>query len=82
MYYLIPILDHFILKFFHNAIAFNDFIFKINRILLIVYSVRNSLKILFIFCESDAVKSIWNDFVQIIRYKYDIDFCISHTFFF
>ena len=73
-------LRSFYFKVFHNAIAFNDFLFKINRKdspdCVFCKKFPENI-ILFFLCECDAVKPIWNDLVQIIRDKHNIDFCIS-----
>ena len=73
-------LRSFYFKVFHKAIAFNDFLFKINR--------KDSPNCNFckkfpessihIFCECDNIKLIWDDLVKIIQDKEDISFSISN----
>ena len=69
-------LRSFYFKIFHKAIAFNDFLFKINR--------RNSPNcdfcdkspesVIHIFCECDFVRPVWEELFKIIKDNYDIDF--------
>ena len=73
-------LRSFYFKIFHKAIAFNDFLFKINR--------KNSPNcdfcdkfpesIIHIFCECDFVRPIWDELLKIIKDKYDVDFTVSN----
>ena len=70
----------FNLIIFHKAIAFNDFLLKINR--------KNSPNcdfcdkfpesIIHIFCECDFDRPIWEEVLKIIKDKYDVDFTVSN----
>ena len=72
-------LRSFYFKVFHNAIAFNEFLFKINRKDSpdCVFCGKNPENIIHFFCECDIVKPIWNDLVKVIKDKYDTGFTIS-----
>ena len=73
-------LRSFYFKIFHKAIAFNDFLFKINR--------RNSPNcdfcdkfpesVIHIFCECDFVRPVWEELFKVIKDNYDIDFSASN----
>ena len=73
-------LRSFYFKIFHKAIAFNNFLFKINR--------KNSPNcdscdkfpesVIHIFFECDFVRPIWEELFKIIKDKYGIDFSASN----
>ena len=72
-------LRSFYFKVFHNAIAFNDFLFKIKRkdSPNCMFCKKLPETIIHFFCECEVVKPIWNDLDKIIRNKHDIDFASS-----
>ena len=72
-------LRSFYFKVFHNAIAFNDFLFKIKRKDSpdCMFCKKLPETIIHFFCECEVVKPIWNDLDKIIRNKYDINFASS-----
>ena len=71
-------LKSFYFKAFHNAIAFNDFLFKINRKDSADCSFCNLYPetIVHFFFECKIAESLWNDLINLIRDKDDIDFTI------
>ena len=70
----------FISKFSHKAIAFNDFLFKINRkdFPICDFCKKFSESIIHVFCECEHVDPIWKNLVKIIQDKHDIDFSITN----
>ena len=67
-------------KVFHKAIAFNNFLFKINR-----KDSPNSdfcknypESIIHILCDCEYVIPIWDELLKIIHDKHDIDFSLSN----
>ena len=73
-------LRSFYFKVFHKAIAFNDFLFKINRKDSPNCDFCNKFpeSIVHVFCECDYVIPIWDELVKIIQDKHDINFSISN----
>jgi hypothetical protein len=72
-------LRSFYFKIFHNAIAFNDFLYKIKRrdSPLCTFCEKMPETITHVFCDCDVVQPIWKDMLTIIRNKHDINFLIS-----
>ena len=72
-------LRSFYFKIFHNAIAFNDFLFKINRkdSPNCIFCNNHPETIIHFFCECEVAKSLWKDLINIIKSKEDIDFSVS-----
>ena len=73
-------LRSFYFKVFHKAIAFNEFLFKINRKDSPLCDFCNKFPetIVHVFCECEHVKPIWADLVEIINDKHDMDFVLSN----
>ena len=73
-------LRSFYFKIFHKAIAFNDFLFKINRkdSPNCAFCDEVPESIIHIFCECDFVRPIWEELLKIIKDKHDIDFSASN----
>ena len=73
-------LRSFYFKIFHKAIAFNDFLFKINRKDSDCCDFCKNFPetIIHVFCKCDYVKPIWDDLIKIIKDKHDINFSISN----
>ena len=66
----------FYFKIFHNAIAFNDFLFKIKRTDSpnCCFCKKFPETIIHFFCECEIARSLWIDLFNIIRSKEDSDF--------
>ena len=73
-------LRSFYFKVFHKAIAFNDFLFKIKRkdSPLCDFCKQFPESIIHVFCDCELVKPIWEDLVNVIQDKHDINFSISN----
>ena len=73
-------LRSFYFKVFHKAIAFNDFLFKINRKDSPICDLCKKFpeSIIHVFCECECVDPIWKNLVKIIQDKHDIDFSITN----
>ena len=72
-------LRSFYFKVFHNANAFENFLFRIKRKESpnCVYCNNFTETITHFFCDCDIVKPIWKDLVELIRDKHDSSFTIS-----
>ena len=72
-------LRSFYFKVFHNAIAFNNFLFEIKRSESLNFVFCNNFPetISHFFCDCDIVKPIWKDLVELITDKDDSNFTIS-----
>ena len=73
-------LRSFYFKVFHNAIAFNEFLYKIKRKDSpdCVLCKKFPESIIHFFCKCEAVKPLWDDLINIIRDKHDTGFSISY----
>ena len=73
-------LRSFYFKIFHNAIAFNNFLFKINRkdSPNCDFCQNSPETIKHIFCNCEYVTPIWENLVKIIQNKFDVDFTLSN----
>ena len=71
---------HFTFKIFHNAIAFNNFLFKINRkdSPNCDFCQNSPETIKHIFCNCEYVTPIWKNLVKINQNKFDVDFTLSN----
>ena len=72
-------LRSFYFKVFHNANAFENFLFRIKRkdSPNCVYCNNFPETITHFFCDCDIAKPIWKDLVELIRDKHDSNFTIS-----
>ena len=72
-------LRSFYFKVFHNANAFENFLFRIKRKKSpnCVFCNNFPETITNFFCDCDIVKPIWKDLVELIRGKHDSNFTIS-----
>ena len=70
----------FYFKIFHNSIAFNDFLFKIKRkdSPNCCFCEKYPETMVHVFCECEVVIPLWNDMVEIINRKEDVNFSVSN----
>ena len=70
----------FYFKIFHNSIAFNDFLFKIKRkdSPNCCFCEKYPETMVHVFCECEVVIPLWNDMVEIINHKEDVNFSVSN----